>query len=147
MTGALPRRSESDNVVTGMVAETASSNMNNLELDNSSLSIPAAIVLGCFFFCICVLICLAPRDNLIIVSDLFKECLSFFKSIFIEGVFEIVVLKGLGGAFYELKVSIDLAICKIYADFSLDKLVTFVTISVVIQHIPWIVDKVVKLFT
>ena len=58
---------------------------------------PAAVVLVCFSFFFFVAV--APRDNLLLISD-------FFKSIFIEGLFEVVVIKGLGGAFYELKSSI-----------------------------------------
>lgn len=48
-----------------------------------------------------------------------------------------VVLKGVGSAFYELKASIDLAIGPVYADFSVKKLVIFVKEAVVVRHIPW----------
>ncbi len=95
-------------------------------LNKSKLSVHATVVLVCGFFSIVLLF--APRENLLII----------------ESIFEIIIIKGLGGAFYELKSSVDLAITTLYADFSVHKLVVFV---VFVQFIPWIADTIVKLMT
>ena len=132
---------------------TKSKKSKNLDVENagsanldesyfiSKLSLPAAVVLVCLLLFLFLFLSLAPRENLLIVSDFLKDIIT----IFIEGFFEIVVLKGLGGAFYELKSSVDLAISTVYADFAVQKLVVFVTVAVVVRYIPWIADTVVEL--
>ena len=107
------------------------------ESNNSKLSLTAAFVLVCLF--ICLTLALAPKENLDIFSN--------FLNNFFNDFFEIVIVKGLGGAFYELKYSVDMAISTVYSDFSVHKLVIFVTVAVVVRHIPWIADTVVKLLT
>jgi len=104
--------------------------------------IPLTIIVSILIALIVFIIACAFSSNIQLVMEPFKL---FLEIVILKGFFEIVIMKGLGGTFTVLKESMEIVCAKIYADFSVEKLVIFVSVAVVVRQFPWIADSVVKL--
>ena len=59
----------------------------------------------------------------------------------------IVVIQGVGGAFSTVFSAGTMATKRIYADFSINKLVLFVAVAVIVRQFPHIADNVVSMLS
>lgn len=82
---------------------------------------------------IVILVVYAPNGHLI--KDLLVE------------IFNIIFIKGIGGAFNSIKLSLESASIKIYNDIPVDRLVLYVAVAVIVRQFPWVMDSIVLMLS
>jgi hypothetical protein len=68
------------------------------------------------------------------------------KDLLIE-IFNIVFINWIGGAFNSIKSIIESASIKIYNDVTVDRLVLYVAVAVIVRRFPWVMDSIVRMLS
>ena len=70
---------------------------------------------------------------------------SIFEIVFIKVLGEIVIIQGFGGAVTAVMNSGKAAISRVYSDFSVEKVILFVAVAVIVKQFPWVMDRIVSM--
>ena len=89
-----------------------------------------------------IILSFAPNENLKLITDMIFNIAKTITDMLFN-IIEMIFVKGIGGGLFTVYRSLEIVVGKLYVDITVDKLVLFVAVAVIVRQFPWWMDKIV----